>query len=527
MEGPVMNAKPTETKTTEIPKLNDWVPEPEDQIFVLQPGANVISARFEMTGDCDNDEFKSRMMLLDTFAIKQNHYMTRMQDITHVINYFIKFYDDNDEYLTALSSIKRFVDDGMCTAVLKYLTLLLHTMITETMTEKITKMVNDLYEINIENEKSVSYTSTPKLTTDDAKNILVLSYYFRLILPITIHWYNRPDTVGVANAKNYIQTFVCIFSAVTAKIGVDSLNVYVLIKQLIRHRIEKKYNSDAIIHEKKKEKNGATDVSYCKELADEILLVKSLYKIDYSQSVVSYIDGIIRQNYLQYNIENFKFKTVGISAEEAVRDSDDTMSIIEAISNANYRVNGQNHILADANIIVTMRLIRRRFNIDISDEELEFYMNNVQFNMLTDFFLSAFYNNFFGDTNFTKLLTKSDAVYLLVVMKKFLQLNHMSIIPQICTAKSSNRFRDNAIKNRKFNEKFENCALNNEIMNNTYSYISEITGKDDIIKKYISILINSQFVCVDFDPEINGKVYCDLNQDVVIDEFESFVNMSF
>ena len=112
-------------------------------------------------------------------------------------------------------------------------------------------------------------------------------------------------------------------------------------------------------------------------------------------------------------------------------------------------------------------------------------------------------------------------------MKKFLQLNHMSIIPQICTAKSSNRFRDNAIKNRKFNEKFENCALNNEIMNNTYSYISEITGKDDIIKKYISILINSQFVCVDFDPEINGRVYCDLNQDVVIDEFESFVNMSF
>ena len=87
-----MNAKPTETKTTEIPKLNDWVPEPEDQIFVLQPGANVISARFEMTGDCDNDEFKSRMMLLDTFAIKQNHYMTRMQDITHVINYFIKFF---------------------------------------------------------------------------------------------------------------------------------------------------------------------------------------------------------------------------------------------------------------------------------------------------------------------------------------------------------------------------------------------------------------------------------------------------
>ena len=202
--------------------------------------------------------------------------MMRMPDITKAINYFIRFYDDDDEYMTALMSLKYHVDSERCKDVNTFQTLLLHDMITESMTSKISKMIDDLETANVESEKTTSYKSTPKLTNEDAHNILLLSYYFRLILPIVIHWYNLPTTQGVEDGKNYIQTFVCIFKSVLEKIGSGTINVYILIKQLINHRIEKKFNSDAIIHEKKKEKNGATDASYCNELSDEILLVKSL-----------------------------------------------------------------------------------------------------------------------------------------------------------------------------------------------------------------------------------------------------------
>ena len=47
------------------------------------------------------------------------------------------------------------------------------------MTEKLKTMIDDLYTINIETEKSSTYKATPKLTNADAKNILLLSYYFR------------------------------------------------------------------------------------------------------------------------------------------------------------------------------------------------------------------------------------------------------------------------------------------------------------------------------------------------------------
>lgn len=518
------------SEETKIPSLNEWVPEDKDIIFEMCPGANKIKASLDKTDIAgDNENFREKMMFLSAFSIKQKHYMERMADITKVINYFIKFYDDNDEYLTALISLKFHIDSERCKDVKSFQTLLLHTMITPTMTAKLRRMIDDLPTANIETEKSATYKSTPKLTNKDAKNILLLSYYFRLILPITIHWFNLPTTIGVENGKNYIQTFVCIFLAVTTYIGEDTLNVYILIKQLIRHRIEKKYNSDAIIHEKKKEKNGATDVSYCNELADEILLVKSLYKIDYSQSVVSYIDGIIRQNYMQYNIENFKFKTVGISAEEISKDSDDGFSNYEQIENRAYRVNDTTSNIENANIEKCMSDIRYIFRtLDIGDDEFKFYSDNIpRLNSLSRFFLSAFYKKYFRETVFVDIIGRDEAIYLTVVMKHYLQLKGFIVIPQIITSIMVTE-KDNAIKNRKFNEKFDNCAINTELMDTMFSYISEIVDKGDIVKKYVSTIINSTFTWIDYeDPTINGVTVNNLNQDRVIHEFETFLQLSF
>ena len=62
-------------------------------------------------------------------------------------------------------------------------------------------------------------------------------------------------------------------------------------------------------------------------------------------------------------------------------------------------------------------------------------------------------------------------------------------------------------------------------MANKFSYIKEITGKDDIIKKYVSSIINSTFTAVDESPRINGLVFNNLKQDDVIDEFCQFLLM--
>jgi hypothetical protein len=513
-----MNANP-------IPKLNDWEPNESDVIFEIIPNANKIRAVLSKCKSLENapDELKEKLMLLSTFSIRWKHYMVRMPDITKAINYFITFYDEDDEYMLALMSLKYHVDSDRCKDVSTFQTLLLHIMITDSLTEKIRKMIRELEPANIESEKTTSYKSTPKLTNEDAENILLLSFYFRFILPIVIHWYNLPSTEGIANEKNYIQTFVCIFKSVVEKIGKGAINVYILIKQLINHRIGKKFNSDIIIHEKKKEKNGTTDASYCNELSDEILLVKSLYKIDYSKSVVSYIDGIIGQNYMQYKVENFKIKTVGISTEEITKDSDDSFSHLESIEMKTYRVNDGNNIIENANIELALNRIDTRFNIKISNEQLDWYNEHIGIiNPLAKYFVTYFYQNFFGESSFIDLLDRRTTIKLILIMKFFLELKGFKIIPQVCTA-SMVIEKESAIKNRKFNDKFENSQINNEIMTNKFSYIKEIIGKDDIIKKYVSSIINSTFTLVDESEKLNGLVCSNLKQDDVIDEFCQFL----
>ena len=83
-----------ESKST-APDLNTWKPEKEDMYFTYD--GNVVKARFS---DILGEEIEG----LDTFIIIKKHYKERMLDITQHINYFIKFYDIEKEFVIVDSS---------------------------------------------------------------------------------------------------------------------------------------------------------------------------------------------------------------------------------------------------------------------------------------------------------------------------------------------------------------------------------------------------------------------------------------
>ena len=68
---------------------------------------------------------------------------------------------------------------------------------------------------------------------------------------------------------------------------------------------------------------------YLNSLIHEVILVKSLHKLAYNRSIVSFIDGIITHSYTHYRYENFKYKPVEIEVEDS--DSDDYMSHAETL----------------------------------------------------------------------------------------------------------------------------------------------------------------------------------------------------
>lgn len=513
-----LNQESTEASDSSKPiELNNWVPTKDEMYFTVDENNNACANYFESILKMNHIQF-------ETFIIIKKHYIERMSDILHHINYFINFYDVNREYCMSLLSIKYLVDTRQSTMTQKaFKKLILDRIVTPTYVANIKRMVNDLYKVNIDTDINGDYRSTPKITNAHAKVILAVSFAIRTILPICIHFTNISSSI--TSKRDYIPFFDSIFMDIITEFEKDDTEIYSAICRFIAYRISRKYNSDIPMWEKKKQVHGANYETYLDELIHEVILVKSLYKIKYDSSIVSYFDGIIQKNYLQFKSENYKAKPVEISSEDFQNDSDDFLTHSESLEMSMYRIDESNIIINEVNNEAVMKQIHEHFNIDISDEEYDFYMDNIRLNRLTQVLIHAFYSRFFRDTKAVQLLPKSDVIYLIIVLKKYLQLSGMVILPQILTATVLGKFKENVIKNFKFIEKYKTSAIYQNVIEDKFKYVRELNSKEDPIIKWLSIIINSVFVFVDPDPEINGKRCEDIQNDLIIDEFLRFLSI--
>ena len=101
----------------------------------------------------------------------------------------------------------------------------------------------------------------------------------------------------------------------------------------------------------------------------------------------------------------------------------------------------------------------------------------------------------------------------------------MVILPQLVTAVVRGRFKENMIKNTRFQEKYESSDVYKNVIEGKFRYIQEIAPKENPIQKKLSTIINSSFILVDYDPEINGRVLTDVPIDTVMDEYYTFLSI--
>lgn len=487
-----------------------WKPSPEEQFFIQDDGMIVAEYAYTML-NIPRDRVIPRYMII------KKHYKERIPDILAHINYFVSHYDTDHEYLISTLSVKSYMDQHPDMTQKAFRKLLIKRVVTPTFVGKVKRMANDLYKLNINTDKEGKYRSTPKITNEHARMIVAVSFCIRLLLPICIHFSNTNSTF--INKRDYIDCFDKIYMDVIDKFEKNDIEIFNPICRFVKYRVDRSYTSDLVIWQKKKQLYGTTVELYLESLIHEVILVKSLHKMDYRRSIVSFIDGIITHSYNHYRFENFKYKPVEIDVAED-GDSDDYLSNAETLEMSIYRVDESNAIIGEVNTGFVMESIRKRFQtIRPSDEEMQFYQENISLNAMSQQLLHIFYTRFFTDTNAVRGLNRTDSIELLVLMKKYLQLRGMILLPQICTAKVRGKFRDSMIKNSKFVEKFATSSVYQRIISDKYRFVAEINPKEDPIIKSLSTIINSKFEFVDMDETINGFVCSDIDTDTIVDEY--------
>lgn len=504
-----------EIKEEGIPMLDGWTPKP-DQKFVEFKG-DYIQAHFEKLDLHPENK-------LCIFIIKKLHYKARANDICNVLNYFLSYFDKKWELFDALLRVKYFIDQRPNMSLKAFRKLIIDEVVTKDFVNRIKEMTNHLYTLNIDSDTEGKYKNTPKITNDQARLIVGVSFAIRCILPICIHFSDTNN--NFVYKKEYIPCFDKITMKVIRKFEKDDIPVFNAIEKFVKYRIDRYWKQDQRICFKKKQLYGMTQELYLEEMIHEVILVKSLYKLDYNRSVVSYIDGVIFRYHGNFKIENFKVKPIEIDQNENQGDDSERLSHAEAIEMSVYRVDESNALINEVNAIEVLESIRKRLNVDIEEGELDFYYDRIRISPITKLILETFYTRFFHDPNATLGLERPVIIELLVRLKKYLLLRNMALLPQLCTARVKGKYRENTIKNSKFIEKVKTSNLWNNIIEEMYTHIEDLSTKDDILLKKFSVFINCQYEIVDFNGPDDGLIYEDFDQDQFIEEFSLFLSIT-
>lgn len=501
-------------KLDEIPMLEDWIPTEED-IFMEFKG-DYVQAHYERLGLHEDNK-------LSIFIVKKNHYKDRMDDICKVINYFLTFFDKEGELFKSTMSVKFIIDQRPNLSIEPFKKMVIDEIVSESFVQKVKKMTRYLYTINIDSDTEGRYKSTPKISNDQARLIVAVSFAIRCILPICIHFSDTNNKF--INKKDYIPCFDKIIMKLIRAFEKDDIKILTAIEKFAKYRVDRSWKADFGICLKKKQLYGMTQELYLEEVIHEVILVKSLYKLDYNRSVVSFIDGVIFLYHNNFKIENFKFKPIEIDQQENQDDDNERLSHAEAIEMMVYRIDESNALINDVNTKKVLASLKKRLNVTITDEELDFYQKNIVINPITKLFLEAFYTRYFHDPNAILSLDEKVIIELIIRMKKYLQYKGMILIPQLATAKVRGKYKENTIKNSKFIEKIKTSDVWNNIIQKKFTYISELNQKDDILVKKFSVFINSQFEFVDYNGPNDGILYEDVDQDLIINEFSTFLSI--
>lgn len=501
--------------TEEMPELLEWNPAPEDEIF-----------RFDVQSGCVIVDYETRYQLregtkLPVFDIKKRHYKDRMDDVVFHINYFEKFFDTDHELYVAMMSIKYVIDQKPTFSIKAFQKLILDRLVTPTFIQKIKKMTDFLYRIDVDSQASIKFSNTPKITNAQAKQITATSFAFRMITPICVHFSN--NNVYFKEKKDYIEVFDKIFMSIVDRIEENDVPFFYALSRFIAYRCDREYNANRGTWAQKKQLYGATEELQVEEIIHEVVIIKSLHKLDYSRSSVSFIDTIINNFSRNFRRENYKSKPFEIDNEDSQSDSDDYMSHAEQMDMQIYRVDESNGIVSDANAEFVMNQLAKKYPFDIPEEEYEFYYDNVKCNEITYMLLGLFYNKDFENDYAIRCLSQTDTIWLILWMKKWLQMHDLHIIAQYTTAIVFGKFKDNIIKNAKFKEMITSSDTWENVIVPMFKYIQGLYGNLDLILRQFSTLVHSEFVIVDFDKEIDGLRCNDVDMVRIVDEIRMFL----
>ena len=505
-------------------KINTWHPGPKST-YVSRNGKNFVVHFDKIYG-------MSKLKNYNSFPITKTSYQNQLDTIVRYTNFFIHFYDEEQELPNAYLKLRTVMDADDCPFgpddKEAFIDFLYQIMFTPTMVEKIKRMVEENYLDDIESgpldEKKKGYKANEKkhlesleFTNQHIKILLAISFGMKILCPVMFYFCQNNGIVidkKTLVIYNFYEKLFDIFN--------EDCNMFNKLYVYVKTKVLESNSNNAIMYDQR-QIFGIDLYTVISQFTKVILISENMvkYKFNehwnpkqrkYSENIIGFNKTIIKYQITYFLKEQYEKNLAELSNTK----NNEGLSGIDKMAMHLDKYDEGSVLLADLNIDMTIRRIREMVDIPISDEEIDYQMRHMDFSDIQTEYIRAFYARYFGNYSDLALIPKRDMVILTLIMKKILLIDlgydvdsqsiKYAALPYILSGNLEDRIVNRMVRNSKFIESLENSYKYQRLVNEDYKMLQEIDGKNDFIKSRLSTIINTKFSYVAYEaPELLGK----------------------
>jgi hypothetical protein len=457
--------------------------------------------------------FKKDIAFLNKFHINKKRTYCNIMDIIIQSNNDILEYDTNNEFLMNYLSVKYKIDKKAYDDE-SFIKELYSTLITKEFISAVNDYVEKNYQFDLDSKQLKKFNEGLQFTDNHSKILLKISVGMKFVIPLVLHYvYYNPSTQEDLG-EYLLMAFDPLFDIFAP--NVDIINK--LYESVYSRVIVTRYSDRTFWY-------------YCEVMGYSIeqltnnlvkkLIVDIIPKYAFDKNIIS-LNHVFINNNIEYSFRyNFpiNFKPLNLTESEGNGLTDfDKLAINTA------RINESEIIMNKVNIKLTIKDIIRKYDIQISKDELKYYVKDFTLNRLQKNMMFLFFSKYFGSAISLYNCNVKEYVTLLVMMKKILEKNNFTYLQQVLTGRIEVVNEKKSLNKKSLLKIIESEKYKVIIKNKFPDTIFNIMDSN-IITKIVATILNNKFTSYDFENTEEEGEEIKVNSDIISEEVLRFIEM--
>lgn len=493
----------------QIPKVDDWVCPPEDEIFKTIRNAIIldVSKYYDLPQDSPIDYFMTNSKRgYDSDALRGH--------CIHYLNYFEKFYDYDKELISIYANMKYLMD-----FIPEYSeTMFKNDLMRYIINGNIFTKLSCMNEYNYSLELTYKNKNNEVLQYDNkhGKMLMLISITILTLIPLITHF------IYVNKIININDFILSIYNNVLEKFnsGPNPVDLVSKIYETSLSNIVRNKKSHAGLWAKQ-DIRGINVTTHSMNSVLNII-INIIPKYVYNQNIIHYNYEAIRCH-SKYQVTDIAYEYNFVPLSTSNRDEDGN-SDFDRFESYLTKADESLYLLNKVSSDQTMKNIELVFG-PFDDKEIDFYIKELSKNngqVITQFqkeLLFYIFYQYFTDTITINAINKRDYIKLMITARKILLANGLVILPYVISGKPVRLFARKNISKKE---------LDKIKASDIYTKIVDKYKNPDIVNKILTIiagLLSSEFNIISYDDEsLNGRPI-EMISDIISEEVLIYVSL--